>query len=106
MPALTQKEMFNVIPGKERETAIDRVSKLEEVVVQESLRIEGPVKFVDTVREQFYKVFSLTNTDDYPVTGHIQFVPRRISKSMTRENLCAWACKQHQWCTSLEHYAL
>ena len=25
---------------------------------------------------------------------------------MTRENLCAWACKQNQWCTSLEHYTL
>ena len=106
MPALKEKEIYNVIPGKGHETAIDQVSKLEKVVVQENLRIEVPVEFADTVRKQFYMAFGLTNTDDFLVTGHMQFVPRRISKSMTRENVCAWACKQNKWCTSLEHYTL
>ena len=106
MPQLKKNEIFNVIPGKGRETMIDRHTKQEKVVVQESLRIEVPVECADVVREQFYTAFSQSNVGEFPVTGHMQFVPRRISKTMTRENLCAWACKQNQWCTSLEHYTL
>ena len=106
MPSLKQTEIFNVIPGKGRETVIDKATKAEKVVVQESLRIEVPVEFADTVREKFYQAFSTSDLEEYPVTRHMQFVPRRISKTMTRENLCAWACKQNQWCTRLEHYTL
>ena len=71
MPSLTQKEIFNVIPGKGRETVIDKVTKIEKVVVQKSLRIEVPVEFADTVREKFYQAFNTTNIEDYPVTGHM-----------------------------------
>ena len=46
-------EVFNVIPGKGTEKAINKETGEERTVVQESLRIEVPVKHVDAVRDHF-----------------------------------------------------
>ena len=75
-------------------------------MVQESLRIEVPVEHVDAVRDHFYLVFSEGVDENFPVTGHMEFIPKRLSAKISKKMLCNWACKQNQWCTSLEHFTL
>ena len=65
-----------------------------------------PVEHVDAVWDHFYLVFSEGVNKDYPVTGHMNFVPKRLLAMISKKMLCQWTCKQHQWCTSLEHFTL
>ena len=54
-------------------------------MVQESPRIEVPVEHVDEVRDHFYLVFSEGVNEDYPVTGRMHFVPKRLSALISKK---------------------
>ena len=86
-------EVFNLIPGKETEKMINEETGEERTVVQESLRIEVPVEHVDAVRDHFYLVFSEGVDKNFPVTGHTEFIPKRLSAKISKKMLCNWACK-------------
>ena len=89
-------EMFKVISGKGTEKAINEETREERTVVQESLRIEVSVEYVDAVRDHFYLVFSEEIDANFPVTGHMNFVPKRLFAKISKKMLCDWACKQNQ----------
>ena len=78
-------EVFNVIPGKGTEKEINKETGEERTVVQESLRIEVPVKHVDAVRDHFYRIFSEGNDAEFPVTGHMHFVLKRLSAKISKK---------------------
>ena len=58
------------------------------------------------IRDYFYLVFSKGVDENFPVIGHMEFIPKRLSAKISKKMLCNWACKQNQWCTSLEHFIL
>ena len=76
------------------------------MVVQKSLRIGLLVEHIDAVRDHFHLVFSEGMNENYPVTGHVELIPKRLLAKISKKILCQWACKQNQWCTSLEHFTL
>ena len=63
---------------KEQKKAINKKTGEERTVVQESLRIEVPVEHIDTLRDHFYLVFSEGDGMEFPITGHMNFVPKRL----------------------------
>ena len=106
MTGIKDLELFNVIPGKGTEKARNEETWKERTLVQESLRIEVPVKHVDAVRNYLHLTFSKGDGADFPVTDYMDFVPKRLSVKITKTVLWDWACKQNQRCTSLEHFTL
>ena len=57
--------------------------------MQEILRIEVPVEHIDAVRGHFYLVFSEGANKDYPVTGHMEFFPKRLSAKISKKKRSA-----------------
>ena len=86
-------EVFNLIPGKGTEKTINKETGEERTVVQESLRIEVPVEHIDAVRDHFYLVFSEGVDENFPVTSHMEFIPKRLLAKISKKILCNWACK-------------
>ena len=81
---------------REQKKTINGKMGEERTMVQENLRIEVPVEHVDAVKDHFYLVFSKGVDKNFSVTGHMEFIPKRLSAKISKRILCNWACKQNQ----------
>ena len=61
------------------------------MVVQKSLRIGLLVEHIDAVRDHFHLVFSEGVNENYPVTGHMEFILKRLLAKNSKKILCQWA---------------
>ena len=82
-------ELFNIIPGKDTEKAINPETGEERTMVQDIFQIEISLEHIDLLG------VSKEDGADFPVKSHIYFVPKRLFVKITKKNLCDWACKQN-----------
>ena len=100
--------MFALIPGPLKEVDNETEMDGERTVTFESLKVEVPADEADRVRDLFYNAFSKEEVEleQYPITQHMQFVPRRATQNLGRALLCEYGMKQNQWCTGIEHHTV